>query len=400
MATNPTGTPQPIGPGGARLSRRAVAQVFGRWQGPEKFFDQAFTALTNPIVPRPLNLTRPVESIKVVWRGRIVVATANISPVNAESPQTIIQRIRITGTHRAFNQLVPIDITGATAFAWCRLFQVRGSTLIINGARQPELTVPLTQTGATFGNIGTYDLEIHYDIPVTPMLGPHARYATIPFMWLPQDWGDSIQVQLFFGDATSFNGVPANTTFSAFGTGTGSPTASIFVNYGLLGPLAASVQAAVVVRNEFTTVGGVVAAIANAQRLFLLQKQKTTSVVFKSGIMATGASAGVQAYASLSDTELERTVILVDNKPVRNNQANFAAKEYAGRQFNTVLPGGYNLHTFIDSQNPLTYLRGDQMPGGAVFELDTDVLTANANNAVGVVQEMVFGEPRALAPSV
>lgn len=376
------------------MSRRALAAVMGRSQAPELVFQQTFTALTAPIIPRNINLTRPLESIKVVWRGRVVIATANFTAVAAEAPQTIIQRIRLTGTHRVFNQLAPIDISGASAFAWARLTQVRSNSLIISGTRQADPGVPFAQVGATFGNTGTYDIEINYDIPLTPFLPPSSRISLIPFLYLPQDWADTLQLQLFFGDNTSF-GTPgtAVTTFTAFGSGAGSPVVSIFANYNLLGPLANSIKSAVCVRNETVIVGGPVAAVANAQRLTLLQKQRTNCVIVKAGTLLTGSSAGVSVFGALLDTMLERTVIALDNKPVRNNQANFSQKEFLGRQFNTIIPGGYNGFTFVDSMNPLTMYRGDLIPGGSTFELDTDVLTATANQACAVIQEQVFGNP-------
>lgn len=366
----------------------------GRYQAPELVFQQVFTALQAPIIPRNINLTRPLESIKIVWRGRVVIATANFTAMASEAPQTIIQRIRLTGTHRIFNQLAPIDISGATAFAWARLTQIRSNSLYIGTTRQPDPGSPFQQVGTTFGNTGTYDLEIHYDVPLTPFLPLSSRISTIPFMFLPQDWADTLQLQLFFGDNTSF-GTPgtAVTTFSAYGSGAGSPTVSIFANYSLLGPLANSVKSAVCVRNEFTIVGGPVAAVSNAQRLSLLQKQRTNSVLIKSGTLLTGSSAGVQVYGALLDNMLDRSIIALDNKPVRNNQANFSQKEFLGRQFNTIIPQGYNGFTFIDSMNPLTMYRGDLIPGGSTFELDSDVLTATANQAVSVVQEQIFGNP-------
>lgn len=390
---NPTAPPNR-----AAMSRRNAARALGRYQGDELFFQQPFATLTQPIIPRNLNLTRPMESLHFVWRGRVVIATANYTAVAAEAPATIIQKIRVTGTHRTFNQLVPIDISGATAFAYMRLFQVRGNTSLINGVKQPEPSVPYAQAGATFGNTGTYDLEIHYSVPVTPILAPNSRLSTIPYLWFPQDWADSIQIQLFFGDATSF-GTPAGgtvVTFSAFGSGAGSPTVSIFANYSILGQLATAFNAAVVVRNEQLITSGLANA-ATGQRVSLLQKQRTLGVMIKSGILLTGTTAGVSVFASLSDTMLERTQIVLDNKPVRNNMNNFAAKEYVGRMFNTVYPQGYLNFPFDESMTPQTMYRGDLIPGGSNFELDSDIISANANNAVTMIQEQVFGTPGARA---
>lgn len=376
------------------LTARDVASILGRNQGPELFFQQTFSTLTSPIIPKPVNVNRPLERFHIVWRGRVVIGVANFTAVAAEAPQTIIQRIRLIGTHKRFGALVPMDITGATAFVLMRLFREgRGNSEYINTTRQAEPSVPFAQTLANFGNTGTYDIEIHYSLPVAPILPSSSRIAVVPFLFQQTDWADTLQLQLFFGDQTSFGtpGGTTTTTFSSFGSGSGSPLVSIFTNYDILGPLATSIASAVVLRSE--QLSTTLTAIANNQRVQLLQKQKTTNIIVKSGILLTGTSGGVQVYASLSDTILDFTQPIVDNKPIRNNFSNFAQKEYAGLAFSTVLPQGYLNFTFLDSLNPLTYYRGDLLAGGSTFELDTNVVSANANNGVAVIQEQVIGDP-------
>lgn len=377
------------------LSVRQLASILGRNQGPELFFQQTFLANQAPIIPKNISLNRPMDRIHIVWRGRVTVAGANYSAIAAEAPMTILQRVRLTGTHTRFGALVPLDMTGPMIFSWTRLFRQRTSSCYINNVRQPEPNVPFQQVGATFGNVGTYDLEIHYDMPLTPVLPVAAKVGNVPFMFFQQDWQDTLQLQLFFGDATSFGtpGGGATITFSAFGSGAGSPLVSIFTNYEILGPLANSVSAAPVIRSS-QMVTAPVAAIANNVRLLLLQKQKTMNIVFKSGVLLTGTSSGVSVFSTLNDTMLEMTQPIVDNKPIRNNFNNFAEKEYAGYAFDTVMPQGYNNFTFVDSINALTYYRADQLAGGSTFELDTQVATAAANQAVEVVQEQVFGDPQ------
>jgi hypothetical protein len=381
------------------LTARDIASILGRNQGPELFFQQAFATLTSPIIPKPVNVNRPLERFHIVWRGRVVIGVANFTAVAAEAPQTIIQRIRLIGTHKRFGSLVPVDLTGATTFVLMRLFREgRGnSEYITTGAGQPtrqaEPSVPFAQTLANFGNTGTYDIEIHYSLPVAPILPSSSRIAVVPFLFQQTDWADTLQLQLFFGDQTSFGtpGGTTTTTFSSFGSGSGSPLVSIFTNYDILGPLATSIASAVVLRSE--QLSTTLTAIANNQRVQLLQKQKTTNIIVKSGVLLTGTSGGVQVYASLSDTILDFTQPIVDNKPIRNNFSNFAQKEYAGLAFSTVLPQGYINFTFLDSLNPLTYYRGDLLAGGSTFELDTNVVSANANNGVAVIQEQVIGDP-------
>jgi hypothetical protein len=381
------------------FTARQLAEILGRNQGPELFFQQPFATLTSPVIPKVINLNRPLERIHIVWRGRVQIATANFTTIASEAPQTIIQRIRLTGLHRRYGALAPIDISGATAFAYTRLFRLRTSSLYITTGgittRQADPSVPFQQVGTTFGNIGTYDLEVHYDIPLIPILnvGSESEISTVPFLFQQADWQDTLQLQLFFGDATSF-GTPgtAVTTFSAFGSGSGSPLVSIFSNYEILGPLANSVSPAVVVRNEQTIT--TVTSVANNVRLLLMQKQKTGNILIKSGTLLTGSSAGVSVFGALQDTMLDLTQVVVDNKPVRNNFNNFAQKEYAGYVFGTALPQGYLNFPFQDSMSPYTYFRGDLLAGGSTFEVDSNILTANANNAVGIIQEQVIGDPQ------
>jgi hypothetical protein len=382
------------------FTARDLASILGRNQGPEQFFQQAFAIDTSPIIPKNLNVNRPMERIHIVWRGRVTIVGANYDAVAAEAPQTIIQRIRLTGTHQTYGALVPIDISGATAFALGRLTRISGASLYINGVKQPQLTVPLAENPATFGNAGTYDLEIHYEIPMGPILAIANKVSVVPFLFQNADWGDTLQLQLFFGDQTSFGTPDTNTTvtFSAYGSGTGSPLVTIFQNFEILGPLASSVASAVVLRSEQSQTAPV-AANGNNVRIQLLQKQKTTNIFIKTGTILAGTNSGISVFGSLSDQVLEMTQPVVDNKPIRNNFNNFAAKEYAGWAFETVLPQGYLNFTFVDAQNPLTYYRGDLLAGGSTFELDSNVINGGAGVTANVLQEQVIGNPGTVGSS-
>jgi hypothetical protein len=211
----------------------------------------------------------------------------------------------------------------------------------------------------------------------------------VNFLYLPQDWADSLQLQLTMGDRTSI-GVPqasTTTTWTAFGSASGSPSLSIHLNYSILGAFGAGLKSGVVIRTEqpFTSF----TSLVNQTRLSLLQKQITSNLVVKSGIAQVANTSPV--FTSLSDVQLGRTQIMVDNKPIRNNQDNGVAKAWGARNFATVWPQGYLAFSFIDSQNPLTSYRGDGLQGGSTFEVDTDILTANASNLQTIVQEMVYG---------
>lgn len=363
--------------GVAGLSIKEVASILGRNQGPELFFQQPFTQLTSPIIPKNISLNRPMERIHLVFRGRITVATAGFTPF-PEALFNLLQRLRITGTHKRFGALVPVDLTGGTIGRYMRLFQINGN---------------FTTAGFT-GAIGSFDAEIHWELPVHPIVDVSSKLSIIPYLWFKDDWQDTLQVQLFFGDGSSLGGVAGNVTFTAFGSGAGSPTVSIFTNYEILGPLSNAFSSATTIRSE-QPVQGTVTAIVNAIRLQQLQKQKTTNIILKMGTIPAGLSAGVQVFGTLVDTILDFTQIVVDNKPLRNNFSNMAAKEYGASAFNVAQTPGYLVFPFIEAQNPLTAFRGDLLSGGSTFEVTSNVLTAGATQAVNIIQEQVLGDPQA-----
>lgn len=379
----------------ATLSLRDVASILGRNQGPELFFQQTFTPLTSPIIPQNISLNRPMERLHIVFRGRITIAAAGFTPF-PEALHNLIQRIRLTGTHRRFGALVPIDLTGGTAARMSYLYRDNGSPAAVRVAGQDVYggnSAETQSSTSTFtGAIGSHDVEVHWEIPLTPIVNPAAKLTAVPFLYMKDDWQDTLSLQLFFGDGSSLGGVAANVTFTAFGSAVGSPTVSVFTNYEILGPLSQSISPAVVVRTE-QPAQGAVTAVANRIRLQLLQKQKTTNVLVKTGTIPAGLSAGVQVFGTLVNTILDQTQILVDNKPLRNNFADFAQRLYAAYSFDVTPQNGYLPFSFIESQNPLTYFRGDLLSGGSTFEVISNVLTAGATQAVNVVQEQVLGDP-------
>lgn len=384
-----------------QLTARQIASLLGRNQGPEFFFQQPWTALNNVVIPKAINLNRPLERLHLVWQGRISVATANIAPVYPESVQNLLQTIKLTGTHAAFKAITPINLTGADAFAWPKLFKSRGATIYVNGARSENLDIPAgfpTGTGFLGTTAGSpYDVEIHFIIPLTPVLPVAAKVALVPFLYQQKDWGDTLQLFLTFADQTALGTIGTSVvTFSAFGSNTGTPQLFLFTNYEILGALAESISSAVVIRNtQNVPQAQITGAASTLQRLQLLQKQKTTNVLLKSGALAAGTSPGVSVYSALSDVIFQQTQLIADNKPVRNNFLNSAYKEYQAYSFDARWPQGYFDFSFLDSMNPLTAYPADQLAGGSVFELDSQILTGGATNFAEVIQEMYLGVPGA-----
>jgi hypothetical protein len=384
-----------------RQALEASASVLGRFTGPELFFSQNI-ALTQAggaatvNIPRTLNLNRPVADIYISLRARITVSAAPYAAVAPEALPNLLQNIQIQGIHKDFGNLTPINLSGATAFFWPSLFQrAAPGTVIVNGVYDgsPQGN---PQASLFTGAVGTYDCIIIWRIPVGPMLGQgqSVKRQSTNFLWMAQDWADTLQLQIRFGDASALgDATGATVAFTAFGSASGNPSMAIHLNYSLLTQFANLIRSGVVIRTEQPTAQQQT-ALATATVLQTLQKQITTNVLLKTGaVQTTGLTAGIDTLASLSDVQLDRTQITVDNKPVRNNQDNIVAKANMQGYWNALHPQGYFLQSFTEGQSALLAYRGDGLAGGSQFQLQSDVIAASANNRQRFIQEMILGGP-------
>jgi hypothetical protein len=390
-----------VTPAQFRAALEASASVLGRYTGPELFFQQnvALTAgggAQTVNLPRTLNLNRPVSDIFISLRGRITVTVGPYTAVAPEALQNLVQDIQIQGIHKDFGNLTPIKLSGATAFIWPALTQARGiGTSIINGVYQAFPAARPMASNFT-GAVGTHDFVLIIRIPVGPLLGmgQAVKRQYTNFLWMAEDWNDSLQTQIRFGDATALGDTTgATVAFTAFQSATGNPVMSIHLGYSLLTQFARLVRSGVVIRTEQPTAQQQT-ALVNQAVLQTLQKQITANLMVKTGTIQTaGLTAGIDTLATLTDFQLDRTQITVDNKPVRNNQDNIVFKASEEALNNTLVPEGYFLMSFVEGQNALLSYRGDGLAGGSQFQLQSDVIAASANNRQRFVQEMIYGGP-------
>jgi len=390
-----------VTPAQFRAALEASASVLGRYTGPELFFQQnvALTAAGGAQtvnLPRTLNLNRPVSDIFISLRGRITVTVGPYTAVAPEALQNLIQNIQIQGIHKDFGNLTPINLSGATAFLWPAMTQSRGiGTSLINGVYQAFPAARPMASNFT-GAVGTHDFVLIIRIPVGPLLGmgQAVKRQYTNFLWMAEDWNDSLQTQIRFGDATALGDTTgATVAFTAFQSATGSPVMSVHLGYSLLTQFARLVRSGVVIRTEQPCAQQQTALTTQAV-LQTLQKQITANLLVKTGTIQTaGLTAGVDTLATLSDFQLDRTQITVDNKPVRNNQDNLVFKSSEEALNNTLLPEGYFLMSFVEGQNALLSYRGDGLAGGSQFQLQSDVIAASANNRQRFIQEMIYGGP-------
>jgi len=390
------------GPAGATMNQdearsilAAQAASIGRFQSPEQWFsfNQSFATPSQFLIPRPMPLNRPAESVYIHAAFRINVANANMAFVAPEAIQNLLQLIQLNGTHRVFGNLFTIRQSGASAFAWPFLFQSSGCTIVINGVAAGDPSQPFTSPFT--GLVGTHDVLVTWRLPLGPLMGigQSTKRDLASFLYQAPDWGDSLQLQLNFGDATALGtpAAPGDVTFTGFGSAGGTPLVTVSVNYSILGPFSDAIRSGVMVRqeqlfNQFVTAG-------TQLRISQLQKQITPNVVMKSGTQLAGSTAGVTVFGTLTDVQLDRTQVVVDNKPLKFNQNNQILRAYDATMFARRQPGGYLNLTFVDGQNPALAYRGDGLAGGSLFELQSDITTSGATQIQAMTQEMAYGGP-------
>jgi hypothetical protein len=390
-------SPATISQSSALQALDASNTLLARNQGPELFASGSIDLVNGQtITPNPLNVRRPISDLLIRVRFRAAVTVANLAQVGCEAPQNILQKILLQGTHTAYGSQTLYNMSGATAFVYPRLFNLTGGTLLINDtlANSPGQPVTSPFLGTTAGS--PFDVELTYHLPMYPFLGigQQVKKQQSAFLLMGGDWGDTLQLQLQFGDKTALGDTTGSTVvFSGYGGG-GSPTYEVHICYSILGDLrsAFAARAGITLRNE--SMLNQFTALATNMRLQQLQKKITTNVVIKSGIVETTLqSPGIQTFETLSDRILDATQIVVDNKPIRNNMSNPVSKSWMARQFGVNAPAGYFLHSFVDSNNPMTAYRGDRLDASTQFDLITNIVTANAASRQTVIQETIIGGP-------
>lgn len=390
-----------LGPAQLAQARQASASILGRYQGAEQF-DTRTVAFGTPQQTqyRPFNLNRPLEAIIIEARGRLAVTVGAYADNAAEGWANLLQRIRLEGQHRTYGNLVPINLSGATAFVIPLLTQDAAGSMVmtsVGGAALTRQARPTQPFGESFpGTVANHDFIVYWVLPLTPQMGigSSLKRWSQAFTYMPDDWQNTLTLTLEWGDASALGDrTGATTAFTAFQSATGTPQVSVHLSYNILGPMEnAARRQGICLRTErlltdFT-------AVAPEQRLLSLDKRITTGVLVKTGLIEdTGITAGVTTFQGLSSIQHDRTQIVVDNKPVRNIVSDLAEKARICRQFSVNPIEGYHLLSFVDGQNPLLAYRGDGLKGGAQFDLIADIDSASANNRVAIVQEQVIGGP-------
>jgi hypothetical protein len=347
-----------------------------------------------------IDLSVPIRGFRIVFKGRLVIGTANFASVNPEGFLNLISNLNIIGTNKRQGGNVTMwNIDLATLYVIQSLFGgYRGAAFgDVNGTELPVPTTPFPSS-ATGGyaptNTGTYDFRIVVDVPAHPVGAvPSVRPG---FLIRNDEWKDSIQLQFTYGTqvggavAGAFGTGAAGTTvtFTSFGSGTGTPTIDVYSLPCIMGLDVAGLVVPGLLSRVVQPINTPLVNGGNNTTLLNLQKQPTTRVIVKSG-----TSTVTPAFATLSDNIITAAgITLGGNRQVRNLLDVFAHKGTVVDEYQRDPIQGYFAFDFMESDNPFSAYPGDQIGDGSLFQLVANA-TATGNGYGTVIQEMMLYPP-------
>jgi hypothetical protein len=349
-----------------------------------------------------IDLSLPLRGVRIVFKGRVVIGTANFTSFNPEGFLNLISNIQIYGTNARQKGNVTLWNTDlATLNGIAHLHGYRNSYVSINsGTGETIAAVPSTPFATIgSGNTGTYDFRVVIDMPFHPFVsnqfGAHPNWVP-GFLVRNEEWRDSLTISMAFGaqagaGAVGALGTSAGTTtvvFSSYGSGAGSPTVDVYSLPIMMGlDLKDQVLPGLLSRNSIA-MNAILQSAGNPVTLATLQKQPTSRIYIK-----TGVGTVPPAMSSLSDTNLTQLgVQLGGNRNVRNLVDIFAHKAQQHDVYARDAIQGYALLDFLDSGNPDSSFPGQNIGDGATFQLQGNV--AGVANAQGIViQEQMLHVP-------
>lgn len=357
-------------------------------------------------ISQAIDLSLPIRGIRVVFKGRLVIAGADMTSANPEGLLNLISNISILGTNaRQKGNLTLWSMDLATAWVLGHMFGLSKNyfSIVRAGVETivPVPTTPFPPVGATgYGSVtqATYDWRIVCDLPFHPF--ENNAYGKMPltipgFLVRNEEWKDSLQVQMTFGAQANGaagvlgTGAGATTfTFTAFGSGAGTPTIDLYSLPIVMGLDLKDQVLPGVLSRVTTPISTVLQSAGNNVPLLNMQKQPTPRVFLK-----VGTSTVTPAFATLSDTNVTTLGILLGgNRNVRNVVDIFAHKQQQQDVYDRFAIQGYNLMDFIESGNPDSAYPGQDIGDGATFQLIGNV-TGVANGFGLVVQEQMLHIP-------
>jgi hypothetical protein len=390
--------------------RKALSHLY-RPQGPKLISTLVATPGTVPTLIQSVDLTVPIRGFRLVMKGRLVVGTAAFTTANPEHFLNLISNILIQGiSKRQGGNVILWNIGLAELFAFSHMSDVRGGIFTINNQTGGEVqqfapSTPLVYYGfqnvagvATLatgfnGATGTYDYKVTIDLPAYPIDAPPGVRSG--YILRQDEFKDSLQFKFTFTPSDTnatpqglgTPGATSTLTFTAYGSGSGSPTLDVYALPIVLGDLRNSILPGVIQRSV-QPVSGLVQSTANNIELLRMQKQATPRVFMKTGVVG-----GTGFYTSVSDAIVTAVGIqLGTDRNVRDVLDIFSHKHDQVEHYGTPPIQGYTMLDFVQSGNSDASYPGDELGDGTTYRIVGNV-TGAANQQALFYQEQILYKP-------
>ena len=397
--------------GTAAVTPRVMRPAVVTFGADEWIADIPLASLPNPNATLPtqggqIPNMRFIKSLVLWWEGRITNAGANNpTGVTADNVFGLIDTIKIQGTHRVRGKQEQfINVRGPDMREWCAIYQGRfpGCYIVKNGALQNASALgfsggfPNAYAGTLLSTTAsqTNDIRFKIEIPFHP-LGIGVGQI-IDFLLDAPNY-DNLTLSVVAGDDTNVftYGTRGAPTFSAYGSGSGSPQIRVYGVFAKQGLSAfAGFVPARVWRWFDEQVGSKLTTTATGQRINNLNKgNKIRALLFKTGVKSTTNTAGLNTYNTLSDSIFSGNIQFMQgtNKQIRYFQNYIHMAEQTKTAYACDYDQGYALldfarhHTIRESLN----LRAAVV--GASGDVDT-YIQSDISGAANQVELMMYEE--------
>ena len=327
---------------------------------------------------------RFLESLMLEFRGRLTMPASTGPSADRAQVAGIIERVTVEGYHRLRRQQE-------------KIIDLRGTELeLLHRYYQPSALVKLPGTNSTITVTAnaTNDILFQLVIPFTPLrAGANVQAGYL----LDAPNYESLKLTVQWADYKNIV-VPGSTaaTWSAYGATTGNPELRVYGGFALHKTRWANFVPGRVFRYFTEVSGSLMTTTASGQRLFDIPRGfDIRGLLVKTGVKATDATSGNNAYSSLTDFLTDIRVNQGLGKYIRrymDGYANFldVAKSYnlAGRVT------GVNLIDFAQYGN-----LGEALPtrnlisgpnGNVDLYLQADVTGASNQSMVIAMEEIRY----------
>jgi hypothetical protein len=387
-------------------NQRQFAALLGRLGKPELEFSQPWAPGTTIKSPAGLRTDKFITAAILHWRGRIVIATANITHLTIDALGQLLQECRLYGQHAVYGNIRPQIIRGGHLRMLNRIYrglylprdqQASGNTQ--NWGQAGAVNVQYGSAGfgdyrSQYGQVeGTYDLDVFWVWPFFPL--PMSLNLAPMFSIKGPDWAGNLFMECDTGDATALGGVVANTTFSAYGSGSGSPTLYASVCRPNLTVATMNKLSPAIAFRSYKYLDNIVTgnSFSNGLITTLNIGKKMASVHTESGVLFGTLTAGQRAYGSYLDSIITRVMVGLDSKDLVSIESGFSQQEWDQWLGQNQMPVGWNAYNFTrESGNPDSGFPAETLTAARRFEVDGDV-TAAANQGSVLIQDEILGTP-------